>query len=360
MARNTELVRQWEILREVDAARTGISIARLAQQRSVHPRTIRRDLDALARAGFPLFDDKVNGTSMWKLRARPFRGLEQLGLSVMELAALHFGRTLLASTGVTPMADEMARAFTKLESALPEASRKFLDRLPVLIKAKTVGRRRNDARKTRDIVTRITDASLARRRVEMTYHSASSRRTRTYVVDPLRLTAADGGMYLTAWVDAYEDMRTFAVERIRTLAVRDDHFELRPLPAEPFANSLGVFSGSPQVIEIEFDAEVADYVTSREWHRSQTTFVNDDGSVVMQLVVCNDRPLRTWILGFGGMARVLAPRSLAQEMYEEFDAVRERYTPQLPFDALRSVRSREQLKMHWEDAAQLPFAARRA
>jgi predicted DNA-binding transcriptional regulator YafY len=360
MARNTELVRQWEILREVDAARTGIPIARLAQQRSVHPRTIRRDLEALARAGFPLFDEKVNGTSMWKLSARPFRGLEQIGLSTMELVALYFGRTLLASAGVTPLADEMTRAFDKLDSALPEATKKFLERLPAIVKAKTVGRRKQDARKTRDVVTRVTEASLSRRRVEMTYHSASSRKTRTYVVDPLRLTAADGGMYLTAWVPAYEEMRTFAVERIRKLGVRDDHFELRPLPAEPFANSLGVFSGSPQLIEIEFDAEVADYVTSREWHRSQATFVNDDGSVLMQLVVCNDRPLRTWILGFAGRARVIAPRALAQEMYEEFDAARERYTPRLPFEALRSVRSREQLKMHWEDAAQLPFAARRA
>lgn len=364
MARNTELVRQWEILREIDSARTGIPIARLATNRNVHPRTIRRDLEALARAGFPLFDEKVNGTSMWKLNARPFRGLEHLGLSVMELTALYFGRSVLASSGVMPMAEEMTRAFAKLESALPDATRKFLDRLPVMIKAKTSGRRKNDARRMRDIVTRITDASLARRRVEMTYHSASSRKTRTYVVDPLRLTAADGGMYLTAWVESYEEMRTFAVERIRTLGVRDDRFDLRPLPAEPFANSLGVFSGSPEVIEIEFDAEVADYVASREWHRSQTTCVNDDGSIVMQLVVCSDRPLRTWILGFGGRARVIAPRALARDIYEEFDTARDRYTPRLPFDSpfhpLGGVKTREPLKMWMDDEAQLPFAIRRA
>ena len=191
----------------------------------------------------------------------------------------------------------------------------------------------------------------------MTYHSASSRKTRTYVVDPLRLTAADGGMYLSAWVDSYDEMRTFAVERIRQLAVRDDHFELRPLPAEPFANSLGVFCGPPEVIEIEFDAGVADYVASREWHRSQHVFVNADGSVVLRLLVCNDRPLRTWILGFGGTARVIAPMSLARELYEEFDAARERYTPRLPFDSL-SPRKAHPLKMWMELEEQLPFARR--
>ena len=33
MARSSEIVRQWEILREIDAARTGIPIAKLAALR---------------------------------------------------------------------------------------------------------------------------------------------------------------------------------------------------------------------------------------------------------------------------------------------------------------------------------------
>ena len=304
MARNSELVRQWEILREIDGARTGIPIAKLAAVRRVHPRTIRRDLDALARAGFPIFDDKVNGTSMWKLNAKPFRGLEQLGLSTMELCALYFGRTILASSGVMPMADDMDRAFAKLETALPEATRRFLDRLPHLIKSKMLGRRKQDARKAREILARVTDASLSRRRVAMTYHSASSRRTKRYVIEPLRMTAADGGMYVTAWVPEYEELRTFALERIQTLGVMDEIFEMRTLPPEPFANSIGAFSGRPELIEIEFDAASADYVASREWHRSQAIEVRDDGSILLRLCVCNDRPLHTWILGFGGAARV--------------------------------------------------------
>lgn len=359
MARNTELIRQWEILREVDNARTGIPIARLVEKRNVHPRTIRRDLDALARAGFPLFDEKVNGTSMWKMNARPFKGLEQLGLSVMELAALYFGRTMLAANGVTPMADEMTRAFAKLEAALPEPTKRFLERLPHMIKAKASGTRRQDARRTREIVTRLTEASLAHRRVDMTYHSASSRRTKSYIVDPMRLTAADGGMYLTAWVDAYDEIRTFAVERIRTLGVRDDHFTPRSLPAEPFGNSLGVFSGHAEIIDIEFDADVADYVASREWHASQHFFLQDDGSLVMRLVVCNDRALRTWILGFGGTARVLSPTSLARDIYEEFDAARERYTPRLPFEALPPLTRPLKMRIGGGDAM-LPFVSRRA
>jgi predicted DNA-binding transcriptional regulator YafY len=169
----------------------------------------------------------------------------------------------------------------------------------------------------------------------MTYDSRASRRTKRYVVDPLRLTAADGGMYLTAWVDEYDEMRTFAVERIKTLGVLDDHFEPRPLQPEPFANSMGAFAGRPELIEIEFDAQIADYVASREWHRSQQIEVCHDGSTLVRLCVCNDRPLRTWILAFGGAARVVSPACLAQEILEEVQAAHERYMPKLKFEPLK-------------------------
>jgi predicted DNA-binding transcriptional regulator YafY len=130
-------------------------------------------------------------------------------------------------------------------------------------------------------------------------------------------------------------MRTFALERIRTLGVLDEHFELRPLPSEPFANSLGAFSGRPEPIEIEFDSEIADYIASREWHRSQQIDVHQDGSILMRLCVSNDQPLRTWILGFGGVARVVSPKSLAQGILEEIQAARERYIPKLRFEPMK-------------------------
>lgn len=46
---------------------------------------------------------------------------------------------------------------------------------------------------------------------------------------------------MTEWVHECDQMRTFALERIKTLGVLDQHFEPRSVPAEPFANSLGAF-----------------------------------------------------------------------------------------------------------------------
>jgi predicted DNA-binding transcriptional regulator YafY len=334
MARNSEVIRQWEILREIDGARVGLTIAKLAGSRGVHQRTIRRDVDALSAAGFPLYDDKINGSTVWKLKTKPFRALEETGLSLIELCALYFSRTLLTTVAGVPLGEDAERAFIKIERALPASCRKFLDGLPVAIQAKFAGRKKNDDRKVREVVVRATEAMLNHRRVTMRYDSAASRRTKEYLVEPLRMSYAGGGTYLTAFVPEYGEMRNFAVERIHALATTDETFAPRPLPAEPFANSIGVYSGTPERVELEFDASIADYVTGREWNKTQTFEKRPDGSIAMRLDVCVDLPLRAWILSFGAAVRVVAPPRLAAGVLDQLEQARTRYMPRLSFEML--------------------------
>jgi predicted DNA-binding transcriptional regulator YafY len=223
------------------------------------------------------------------------------------------------------MHDDLDRAFGKLERALPAGCRRFLDRLPLVVKAKGSGRKNRDDRRVQDLVSRAVDASLQQRRISMRYASFSSGRTKEYVLEPLRLAYAFGGIYLQAFVPEYGEVRTFAMERASALGIMDERFEPRPLPVDPFPDSLGVHSGKPERIEIEFDASAAPFVREREWHRSQQIDDRADGAIVVRLDVCVDTPLKQWILGFGPAARVLSPATLAAEMLMTAEAMRARY-----------------------------------
>jgi predicted DNA-binding transcriptional regulator YafY len=325
MARNNELVRQWEILRAIDGARNGIAIAKLASERRVHPRTVRRDLDALQRAGFPLYDDKVNGTSMWKLRCHPFTRLEETGLGLMELCALYFSRAMMDRLAGAALQDDANRAFAKLEKVLPIAMRRFLDQLPRALQAKPQGRKLHDERRLRDVLGRVLDATLLHRRATMRYASASSGRTKEYVVEAQRLAFAHGGIYVFAWVAEYQQMRTFAAERIETFGLTDETFEPRPLPLEPFGDSLGVNTGKPERNVVEFEADCARFVREREWHKSQRIDDLAGGRIRVTLDVCNDYALRAWILSFGSGARVISPNTLVESIVRQLEASRLKY-----------------------------------
>jgi predicted DNA-binding transcriptional regulator YafY len=329
VARNAEVIRQWTILREIERVRgSGVTIDELAALSNVTTRTIRRDLQALEEAGFPLFDDRSadDGRTRWRVNGQAFRGLAA-GLTVSELCALYFSRTLLEALSGTPFRDDVESAFEKLASALTPHMRQFLDQLPRVIAAKPDPMRRKDDPRQQPIIARALEATMNLRQARLTYFSKSSGRTKTYVIHPYRLAYAQAGLYLLAYVPEYGQVRTFAVERIEEISLLEERFTpIEDLPSEAFPHSLGVHSGPPERVEIEFQEAVADYVRGREWHPSQR--ITDDGSGGLRLTldVCIDRALESWILSFGPFARVLAPETLARGIAEQFEEARARYT----------------------------------
>jgi len=320
--RNAEVIRQWQVLREIEARRAGVTIHELARLTGVSTRTIRRDLTALQEAGFAVYDEgDTHETKRWKLDSRPFQAVQE-GLSVTDVAALYLSRALVEALSGWPLADELRSAFAKLERGLNPRMREFLSTLPDVVSTKGAPRASGQFV---DATRRLFDAVRDRRVVEMRYFSAASNRAKTYVVHPYRLALAQGGVYLVGWVPAYEAFRTFAVERIERLSVTEETFrQTRKLPQDLFGASMGVFWGEAEPVELEFDPEVAVWVRSRIWHPSQQIH-EVDGRLRMRLEVSIDGALRSWILGFGSAVRVIRPASLADAVGHELRRGAERY-----------------------------------
>jgi predicted DNA-binding transcriptional regulator YafY len=340
--RNAEVIRQWTVLREIERARAaGVTIHELAALTGVTTRTIRRDLEALEAAGFPLYDDRSHddGRTRWRVKGEAFRGLA-VGLTLSELSALYFSRTLLASLARTPFQEDVERAFDKLGAALTPHMRRFLDQLPRVIVAKADPAPRLDDPGRQAIVARALEATLEQRETAMTYHSRASGQTRRYTIHPYRLAYAQGGLYLLAYVPAYGEVRTFAVERIEEFSLSEVRFApLAELPDQAFPHSLGVHSGPPEHVEIEFQPGVADYVRTRVWHASQQLRDTEDGGVVVALDVCRDRSLTSWILSFGPFAKVRTPEALARDVAAQFADARAVYENPEPAPSTR-IRAR--------------------
>ena len=324
MGRNSELIRQWTLLRQLAAVRTN-TIAALATSLNVTTRTIRRDLTALQSAGFPIYDDTVNGTKFWRLDPKATGALARTGFTFAELCALYFSRALLECFAGTHLQHDLQTALDKVEGALSPAMKKFLNRLPRVISAKAPAAKKQD-RDTYQTTALLLEASVGRRIVAMRYDSAGSGRVKDYTVHPYRLVHAQGGLYLIAFVPAYNEVRTFAVERVRRARLEQATFEpIAELDSDPFRNSLGVHRGSTIKVELRFHARIAVSVKERTWHTSQRFKDRSDGSVTMALEVSDDYALRAWILGFGRYVRVVSPVVLADAIQEEQDAASRQY-----------------------------------
>jgi proteasome accessory factor B len=323
--RNQEVIRQWRLLHALESSRHGATIDGLASELDVTTRTIRRDLAALQEAGFALYDERDDqGRVRWRIDGQALHGLES-GFTLPELCALYLSRNLLEAVAGTPFQRDLTNAFARLEKMLSPRMRQFLDRLPSVLAAKP-GPRARGAATSPDIVARLLEATLHFRVTTMTYHSVSSKRVKDYVIHPYRLAFAQGGMYLLAYVPEYKSVRTFAIDRITSVTQEKQTFTPKQdIGDDVFANSLGVNTGPPERVEIEFAADVAPYVRARVWHPSQDVRENGDGGMRLTMNVCHDWALRSWILSWGPFARVVSPAPLARAIRADLDAAGTHY-----------------------------------
>ena len=330
MMRNAEVIRQWKILRTLDAQRQGKTVDAFALQLNVGKRTIWRDMVALQEAGFPLTSEPDGRRTRWKLVNAPFKGLAELGLSTMELCAFYMARSMVNGMAGAPFGSALTAIALQIEKALPPAMRAFLDQLPALVEAKAGAVKKPGSKTYEDHVAKLIEASADQREASMRYFSASRGMPKDYVVHPYRLVHAHGGLYLLAWVPEYSEIRTFAVERIQKLSLHEARFHIQAeLAPEAFAHSLGVNRGKPIRIIVSFKPRIATYVRERTWHASQKLIDLADGSIKMTLQVSADAALRTWILGFGAFAKVESPSWLAEEILQQLEDAREAYVPKL-------------------------------
>jgi predicted DNA-binding transcriptional regulator YafY len=313
--RNAEVIRQWKILKTIEKGRF-TSSAKLAEEHGVTERTIRRDIEALQEAGFPLYDDRHDGKKVWRLVEGYKERLTQ-SFTLAELAALYFSRNMLAFLRGAPFAQDLESAFGKIREALPGKSLPFLSRIQDLFMARPDPWK--DYSKKQDVIAGLIDATLHQRQATIAYYSFNSRRTKSYVVDPYRLVYYRGGLYLYARAHEYGEVRTFAVERVQKIEVLEQGFEVPAdfSPSEYARSAFGIFGGEAQTVELLFSPAIAGYVRERSWHESQTLVDEPDGGVRLTMEVAPEFELKAWVKGFLPHVRVVRPASLRDAIARE-------------------------------------------
>lgn len=332
MPRNAEVIRQWKLLLHLDDLARGSSVDDLARELSVTKRTVWRDLAALQEAGFPLVDEKRDRKSIWRVMRLPLKSLTDAGMSVTEVCSLYVGRELLLTLTGTPFETGVNSLIKKVQKALSPRTRGFLDELPNVVRVRPEPRKKVPPGYN-ELVAKLIEASTRHKAVEMQYFSVSSNRLKTYLVHPYNVQYSEGGLYLHGFVPEYDEVRFFAIERLKKCVITDQSFTpIKAIESADFNPSLGLGMGRPERILLEFTARVAPYVRERVWHKSQQIEELPDGGIRLGLKVALDWALHGWILSWGPHVHVAAPSALAQDILTMLDGAREWYVPRLNFD----------------------------
>ena len=323
--RNAEVIRQWRILKRIEAGRY-TTAQDLADEHGVTERTIRRDIEALQEAGFPLYDERTDGRKVWRLIEGYKQRLTQT-FTLAELSALFFSKNLMSFLGGAPFAQDVESAFEKIREALPERSLPYLARIQDLFSARPDPWK--DYSGKQDVIAALIDAVLHQRQALIAYFSFNSKRTKAYTIDPYRVVYYHGGLYLYARAHEYHEVRTFAVERIQKIEVLDHSFEIPSdfNVSEYARGAFGIAGGKPESVEVVFAPEMAGYIRERVWHESQALEDGPNGSVVLRMQVAPGFELQSWIKGFLPHVKVVKPASLRDAIARDIEKSRGSFAP---------------------------------
>ena len=323
MPRGDQLTRQWKLV-QLLAGRLGRTLAQLCGELGVTKRTVQRDIQVLAAAGFPVTSDMRNGTVFWHFM-EGFHAEAPIALTLTEQMALYFSKGLFNPLQGSPIYESLESAIEKIGSQLPAQSFSLLRGLENALAVRTFGFK--DYSRSKQTIEAMTRAVFHKYRLRLTYQSPRDSRPTERELDPYRLWYVSNALYVVGHDHLRNDLRVFAVDRIRSVSLTNRRFEIpEDFDFEAFTQTaFNMIWGETQEVKIRFSAPQAPYIRERTWHRSQKIETEPDGSIILTLKVADLGEVKFWLIGFGVEATVLSPIELAKEIGAEADTLAKVY-----------------------------------
>ncbi|HEX3096158.1 MAG TPA: YafY family protein [Usitatibacter sp.] len=163
----------------------------------------------------------------------------------------------------------------------------------------------------------IASAVLGRKRLHLSYFNRMRGDVTDRDVSPQRLVHYRDNWYLDAWCHLRNDLRSFALDAMRGVAMLPGKAKEVP-EAEldaALASGYGIFSGKNlQWATLRFTPERARYVSLEEWHPKQRARWEKDGSYVLDVPYSSEKELAMDILRLAPDVEVVKPPSLRAEI----------------------------------------------
>lgn len=313
------MVRLLQILESTQ--RRAMLLASMAERLEVHPRTVRRYVQALAEScstsdGDPIVTIEGRGVSASAVLA-PQR--EPTSARLFQYAALFAAtRTLVAGEG-SLLGDSADQLLGTLEKG-------FETRLLPLVRRAQAGFHYvpfgpKDYRGGEDALDAVVQGCVYRRPLELRYRTGSGW-TYTCRFEPWTIVLYRDGLFVHGMQDEVGEaggVRLLSIDRIQEATLlRGESFAV-PEDYDPqawFADQLGLWQdgSEPERVRIAFSARAARGARERAWPGRVGWSEGEDGRSILELLIPVTPEVRTWVLTWGAEAEVLEPAGLRADV----------------------------------------------
>lgn len=284
-----------------------VSAKDLAERNEVSIKTIQRDIDALNMAGIPVYSEKGMKGGYGILDTYK---LDTKLLSRMEVGILN---SMLEGLSAIYDNKQLVNLWEKLESASDPGQSDAPPPMKVDLSPW------NEDETVTDKVKMLMDAMQQRTLVDIAYYNMEGIPSNRWI-EPMALTMRNGRWYLAAYCRTKEAIRNFKVNRIKTMAMTDQHFNPRDVQAVDDTADAGLDDVKKV---LRFDA--AAYPRVVDIFNADEIEETADGHLTVTTYRRSAWWLMSMILSFGHQVEVLEPPALIDAVKEKINKMNQIY-----------------------------------
>nr|WP_319581619.1 WYL domain-containing protein [uncultured Pseudodesulfovibrio sp.] len=161
---------------------------------------------------------------------------------------------------------------------------------------------------------------------EVTYHSPSNPKAKTYAFAPMKIISYHEALYVAGWrvEDEGEPIPRhsikLAVHRLKKVIRQKRGFDIEMDPGQR-AELFGFMKLDELKVKVKFDKETASYIKERQWSDDQSIREFKNGNLVLEFNAQSMPEVVSWILSFGAHAKVMEPKVLKDQLRSEVEAL---------------------------------------
>lgn len=291
-------------------------------------RSLQRDLrDKLARR-FPIICDESQRPYRWSLDRDAAHGLP--AIDTASALALHLAESHLNHLLPQSVLDQLNPHFRSARDYLDGMERNGLAHWARRVRALPNGKALLPAPLQPAIWTLVCTALLERRQLRVDYLSRSKGDAKRLRIHPAGLVSRHSSSYLIGSANDYDDLRQFALHRIRSAELLDEPArEHEGFDIDRYIEG-GAFAWRQSPNEVELIADVSPQIA---WLLNETplsgeqtlTPLPDRNWQRLHARVPLDQETLWWIFGLNDQIRVHAPQVWVEEIGRKLERLREMY-----------------------------------
>lgn len=278
------------------------TVQSLMDDLGISERSAYRYMTTLKDADFPISFDREKGTYTFE----EGYSLSKPDLTLEEILAFSLARKLLGNFG------------PGMESTLDQIEKKISIKKSETLK-NIIFSHEDFSAKVGEYLFSIHQAARDFQKIELVYRSLYSDEVTKRKVNPYYLFFQDDLWHFRGYCNLRKGFRTFALDRIESMKLLDEHFVPERIPQEDeLAGAFGTYiDGEPVKVVLRFDEEIKPYILRRKWHQSQKEKLLHDGRVELTLTVNGIEGIKQWVYKWLPYVEIIKPEELKVILLED-------------------------------------------